>query len=206
MIKSKQDYILYLEADRIALNRKRYSIYSFLFDDVWNFQRLLRKVEYLYNCKSGFFWKCIKWLFYLRLLRYRNMFMVPVNTCGAGLSISHPGSIIINALCKIGNNFHVHPGVVLGRGKSDDEVPILGNNVHLGPGVKIIGPVFIGDNTVVAANAVVTKSFPEGNCTLGGAPAKVISNTTSITPYEKAGRGLVVQGYEKAVLSVGSDL
>lgn len=76
---------------------------------------------------------------------------------------------------------------------------MLGNNVHLGPGVKIIGPVVIGDNTVVAANAVVTKSFPEGNCTLGGVPAKVISNTTSITPYEKAGRGLIVLGYEQAV-------
>lgn len=197
MIKSKKDYKLYL--DRIALNRKRYTFLSFLFDDVWNFQRLLRKVEYLSNCKSGFFWKCVKWFFYVRLLRYRNMFIVPINTCGAGLSISHPGSIIINPLCKIGRNFHVHPGVVLGRGKADDEVPMLGNNVHLGPGVKIIGPVVIGDNTVVAANAVVTKSFPEGNCTLGGVPAKVISNTTSITPYEKAGRGLVVLGYEQAV-------
>lgn len=202
MIQSKQDYKVYLEADRIALNRKKYTLYSFFFDTIWNFQRLLRKVEYLTNCKKGLFWKTVKWFYYLRLLRYRDMFMVPVNTCDAGLSISHSGTVIINALCKVGKNFHVHPGVVLGRGKSDDEVPIIGDNVHLGPGVKIIGPIVIGDNTVVAANAVVTKSFPEGNCTLGGVPAKVISSTTSLTPYEKAGRGLVVQGYEEAIKSL----
>lgn len=46
----------------------------------------------------------------------------------------------------------------------------LGSNVVITPGVTL------GDHTVVGANSVVTKSFPDGYCVLGGVPAKVIKN------------------------------
>ena len=38
----------------------------------------------------------------------------------------------------------------------------------------ILPGVFLGENTVVAAGSVVTKSFPQGYCIVGGVPAKVI--------------------------------
>ncbi len=38
----------------------------------------------------------------------------------------------------------------------------------------ILPGVEIGNNTVVAAGSVVTKSFPDGNCIIGGVPAKKI--------------------------------
>jgi acetyltransferase-like isoleucine patch superfamily enzyme len=50
----------------------------------------------------------------------------------------------------------------------------IGNYCWLGAGAKIMPGVEIGDHTVVAAGAVVTKSFPEGHCVLGGVPAKKI--------------------------------
>lgn len=51
MIRSKADYLRYLEADRIALGRKHaYGVEDWLMDDIWTFERMLRKVEYYHNC------------------------------------------------------------------------------------------------------------------------------------------------------------
>ena len=43
----------------------------------------------------------------------------------------------------------------------------------IGAGAKVLGPLYIGDNSKVAANAVVLKEIPE-NCTAVGVPAKVV--------------------------------
>lgn len=53
MIKSKQDLRLYLEADRISMGRKKFGLHSFLFDRVWKWEMLLRKVEYYENRGGG---------------------------------------------------------------------------------------------------------------------------------------------------------
>ena len=50
---------------------------------------------------------------------------------------------------------------------------IIGNNVWIGSRVVILKGVNIGDNTVVSAGSVVTKSFPS-NVIIAGAPAKII--------------------------------
>ncbi|WP_228723065.1 acyltransferase [Limnobaculum xujianqingii] len=50
---------------------------------------------------------------------------------------------------------------------------ILGKNIWLGDNAKILSGVNLGDNVIVAANSVVTKSFPT-NTVLAGAPAKII--------------------------------
>lgn len=49
----------------------------------------------------------------------------------------------------------------------------IGDNAWLGGGCIIIPGVSLGNNVVVAAGSVVTKSFPD-NCVIGGNPAKVI--------------------------------
>ena len=51
---------------------------------------------------------------------------------------------------------------------------IIGKYCWIGVGAKIMPGVTLGDWTVVAAGAVVTKSFPDGFCVIGGVPAKVI--------------------------------
>ena len=53
----------------------------------------------------------------------------------------------------------------------------IGNNVWIGGGTKIVGGVSIGDNTVIAAGSVVTKSIP-ANVLAGGNPCKVIRKIT----------------------------
>ena len=60
MIQNKKYYLYYLEADRIALGEKRknpHVISIWESDIIWKFQRLLRKAEYLHNCKSSGIYK-----------------------------------------------------------------------------------------------------------------------------------------------------
>ena len=51
--------------------------------------------------------------------------------------------------------------------------PTLGNNVMVGAGAKVLGPIKLGDNSKIAANAVVLHEVPE-NSTAVGIPAKVV--------------------------------
>ncbi len=53
---------------------------------------------------------------------------------------------------------------------------ILGKNCWLGMGVIILPGVQLGDRTIVGAGTVVTRSFPEGHCILGGVPARVLKS------------------------------
>ena len=72
--------------------------------------------------------------------------------------------------------------------ENDGHAPVIGENCYIGPGAKNFGKIIIGDNTAIGANSVVNKSFPDGNVTLGGVPAKVISSTNS--------EGLLIRGYQ----------
>ena len=101
----------------------------------------------------------------------RLSFSIPVNTIDEGLSIAHYGSIIVNDKVRIGKNCRIHVGVNIGEGGSEAKAPQIGDNCYLGPGAKLFGGIVLGDNVRVGANAVVNKSFPDGNCTLVGVPA-----------------------------------
>ncbi len=59
-------------------------------------------------------------------------------------------------------------------GEVNGKAPQIGDNVYISPGAKLFGDIVIGDNVKIGANAVVNKSFPEGNCTLVGVPARKV--------------------------------
>jgi len=106
-------------------------------------------------------------------------FDIPVNVFGPGLRINHYGNIVVNARVKIGYWCDIHQGVNIGSNNSKNGgalVPEIGNNVWIGPGSKIFGDIVIADEVQIAANAVVNKNF-ESNTTIGGIPAKIISET-----------------------------
>lgn len=96
---------------------------------------------------------------------------IPPHTLGFGVKIYHWGWMIVNTKAKIGKNLTIYPGVTVG-GK-EQGVPSIGDNVFLGLGSKVFGDVRIGNNVIVAPNAVVVNDVPD-NCVVGGVPAKII--------------------------------
>lgn len=72
------------------------------------------------------------------------------------------------------HNFKDHDKLIKDQGVTHKGIEI-GNNCWIGAGVVFLDGAKIGDGCVVAANAVVTKQFPD-NTVIGGVPAKVISN------------------------------
>lgn len=186
MITSYDAYREYLEADRISLNREK-TLKNVIFDEIWQFQRLMRKLEYYTNCKKNPVIKAAA-VYQYRQLSTKLGFSIPINVFGPGLAIAHIGTIVINSGAKVGANCRLHVCVNIGTqaGKSFD-APTIGDNCYIGPGVKMFGKIMIGSNTAIGANAVVNKSFPEGNMSIGGIPATKISVKTS--------EGLLIKGY-----------
>ena len=113
----------------------------------------------------------------LKLNRKLNIKIEP-NVFGPGLSIAHYGTIIVNPNSKVGSNCRIHEGVTIGATNGSKKAPQIGNNCFIGSGAKIIGDIKIGNNVAIGAGAVVIKDI-EDNVTVGGVPAKIISNNTS---------------------------
>lgn len=84
------------------------------------------------------------------------------------------GSIVSGTL---GNNVHVNQGVTLGgnwgRAKDGRTLPIVGDNVWIMAGAKVLGPITVGSNVIIGANAVVIHDVPD-NVVAAGIPARVI--------------------------------
>ena len=90
---------------------------------------------------------------------------------GPGFILLHGTGIVIDTGVKAGKNLVLQDEVTLGelRGES----PVLGDNVFVGAGARVIGPVRVGNDVRIGANAVVTRDLPDG-ATAAGAPACVI--------------------------------
>ena len=99
----------------------------------------------------------------------------PGATIGKGLMIDHGMGVVIGETAEIGDNCTIYQGVTLGGTGKDvgKRHPTLGNNVMVGAGAKVLGPLKVGDNSKIAANAVVLHEVPE-NSTAVGIPAKVV--------------------------------
>lgn len=88
---------------------------------------------------------------------------------GKRVVIDHGMGVVIGETAEIGNDVLMYHGVTLG-GKSLKEGkrhPTVGNNVIIGAGAKLIGPIKVGDNVKIGANAVITKDVPENNTAVG---------------------------------------
>lgn len=104
------------------------------------------------------------------------------NEIGPGLKIYHPHDIVLGAGCIIGRNVTIYNGVTLGAKtlkEMDEEkntasrYPQIEDGVVVFTGAKIIGPVTIGENSIIGANSVVMESFP-ANSIIAGMPARIV--------------------------------
>ena len=110
-----------------------------------------------------------------RCVKKTNIEIHPAAQIGRRLFIDHGAAVVIGETTEIGDDCIIYQGVTLGGTGKDvgKRHPTLGNNVMIGAGAKVLGPMRIGDNTKVAAGAVVLTEIPD-NSTAVGIPARVV--------------------------------
>ena len=92
-----------------------------------------------------------------------------------GLFIDHATGVVIGETAEVGADVTIYHGVTLGgtsldRGKRH---PTVGDRVTIGAGAKVLGPITIGHDSRIGANAVVVKPVPPDSVVVG-VPGQVI--------------------------------
>ncbi len=98
----------------------------------------------------------------------------PASQIEPGVVIDHGIGTVIGSTATVGSGTLIYHGVTLGakRPVKGKRHPDVGRNVLLGAGAKILGPITVGDNAVIGANAVVLEDVPQ-NALAIGIPAKI---------------------------------
>lgn len=105
-------------------------------------------------------------------------------TIGKGTVLAYGGiGIVVHARAVIGRNCVIGQNTTIGGKSGWYEEPVIGDNVHISAGARILGPIRIGNNVIIGANAVVVKDVPD-NCIVAGIPAKIIKEGILMEDYE----------------------
>lgn len=133
----------------------------------------------IYHRVAHFFYRH-SWNFLARCVSQWSRFWTgieihPGATIGRRLVIDHGMGIVIGETAEIGDDCLLYQCVTLGGTGKDKgkRHPTLGNNVLVGSGAKVLGPFTVGDNSRIAAGAVVLSEVP-ANSTAVGVPAQVV--------------------------------
>ena len=134
--------------------------------------------------------------FIARAINHISRFMTAIDIhpgakIGQNLFIDH-GFVVIGETAEIGDNVTIYQGSTLGgtnptSGEGGKRHPTIGDGVIISLGAAVLGPITVGANARIGANAVVTKDVPEG-ATMIGIPARstlvqVKPETQEFVPY-----------------------
>lgn len=163
----KSDLDAFLERDPAA--RSRFEVY-FLYAG-FKAIRAYRRANWFYRHNMKFL---ARWISQASRRR-TGVEIHPGATIGKGLVIDHGMGVVIGETTEIGDNVTIYQGVTLGGTGKDvgKRHPTIGNNVMIGSGAKVLGPFKVGDNSKIAANAVVLNEVPP-NSTCVGVPARIV--------------------------------
>lgn len=163
----QQDLYRYIgDGNRSIVNRLRYVLFTPGFQYIYCF----RHASSARNPLSRIFWKIL-----LRRCMFHSGIQIPAGTkIGPGFRISHFGSIVVNPEAKIGVNFSIAQGALIGSaaGKKSG-YPTIGDNVIMSANSTVIGGVIIGDYVMIAPGAFVNFDVPSHSIVIGN-PGKII--------------------------------
>ena len=145
---------------------------------------------------ANFFW-ILKLSFFAKIIAYVSRMITgieihPAAKIGKNLFIDHGMGVVIGETSEIGNNVTIYQNVTLGGVapsiNSNDQRntkrhPTLEDNVVVGSGAQILGPITIGKNSLIGANAVVTKNVPDKSIMVGIPATRVGDATKGFQPY-----------------------
>lgn len=99
----------------------------------------------------------------------------PAAVLGSGLFIDHATGVVIGETAQVGTDVTIYHGVTLGgtsleRGKRH---PTIGDRVTIGAGAKVLGPITVGHDSRIGANAVVVRPVPPDSVVVG-VPGQIV--------------------------------
>ncbi len=144
------------------------------------------------------FWK-VKLKFFSKFLSnicrmFTSVEIHPASVIGSGFFIDHGAGLVIGETSKIGDNVTVYQQVTLGGispsvnanlQRNSKRHPTIEDNVIIGSGAQVLGPITIGKNSRIGANAVVLNDVPK-NTTYVGIPARkleIVKKNDVFNPY-----------------------
>lgn len=148
-----------------------------LFTPGFQYIYLFRRAQLATTILGNFFWSAC-----LKLCSWKFGIQIPAQaSIGEGFRISHFGTIVVNPDVKIGKNFTISQGCLIGNSQGKKAgVPTLGDYVQMGANSLIIGGVNVGNHVLVAPGAMVNFDVPD-NCVVIGNPGKIIQRDDSPT-------------------------
>lgn len=119
---------------------------------------------------------------FLQLTKFITHIQIPMGTSiGHGFRIVHFGHIVINPDSKIGNNFTISQGCLIGNSQGKcSGAPTIGNNVYMSANSIIIGNVKIGNDVLIAPGAFINMDVPDNSIVIGN-PGSIIARDESPT-------------------------
>ena len=122
---------------------------------------------------ANLLWRCHLYLI-ARFISHISRFLTaieihPAAKIGKRFFIDHGVGVVIGETAEIGDDVHIYHQVTLGAVTSEKikRHPTVGNGVVIGAGAKLLGPITIGDNAKIGANAVVISDVAPGTSMVG---------------------------------------
>ncbi len=108
----------------------------------------------------------------------------PGAVLGRRMFIDHGMGVVIGETSEVGDDVVIFHGTTLGgrtmsKGKRH---PTVGDRVVIGAGAKVLGPILIGDDAQIGANAVIVKDVPAGSVAVG-VPGRVRERPAELDPF-----------------------
>jgi serine O-acetyltransferase len=134
--------------------------------------------QWRYTIKSGLVRKPFSLLY--KLLKVVSEIVTHVElpceaVVGRRLMIEHAFDIVVSGDAVLGDDVVLRNGVTIGlRHRLVRGSPVIGDRCDIGTGAKILGPIRIGDDVAIGANAVVITDVPSNSIAIG-VPARIVS-------------------------------
>lgn len=170
-ITDRKTYRRFLALDLEAHDLKRWRVFYRLTKPTLLYQRTLRSAEY-WQTKHGVLRSVYYWRRFVLLRRsLKTGITISPGTFGPGLAIPHYGSVIVNSGARVGAFCRIHSSTNIGAFRGG--APIIGDRTYIGPGAVLFGPIRVGNDVAVGANATVMEDVPD-NSTVVGTKARVL--------------------------------
>ena len=129
------------------------------------------------HCRATHHLKPLAKLYEMWIYLIHNSFIPSECEIGEGSTFGYKGiGVVVHKRAVIGKNCIIGQNVTIGGQSGHYAVPVIGDGCYIAAGAKLIGPITLGDNVVVGANAVMTKDAPS-NTVWAGVPARLLRTT-----------------------------